>query len=39
MFQPLPELRVDTRKLGNEFFAITSGEKEAPGDWLAFVNK
>jgi branched-chain amino acid aminotransferase len=28
-----------TAALQNEFFAITSGEKEAPGDWLAFVNK
>jgi len=28
-----------TAALQKEFFAITSGEKEAPGDWLAFVNK
>jgi branched-chain amino acid aminotransferase len=28
-----------TAALQNEFFAITSGEKEAPGDWLMFVNK
>jgi branched-chain amino acid aminotransferase len=28
-----------TAELQKEFFAITSGEKEAPGDWLAFVNK
>jgi branched-chain amino acid aminotransferase len=26
-----------TAQLQKEFFAITSGEKEAPGDWLAFV--
>lgn len=28
-----------TAALQKEFFAITSGEKEAPGDWLAFVSK
>lgn len=28
-----------TAALQKEFFAITSGEKEAPGDWLAFVNR
>jgi branched-chain amino acid aminotransferase len=28
-----------TEQLQNDFYAITSGEKEAPGDWLAFVNK
>ena len=28
-----------TAQLQTEFFAITSGEKEAPGDWLAFVGK
>jgi branched-chain amino acid aminotransferase len=28
-----------TAQLQKEFFAITSGEKEAPGDWLAFVSK
>jgi branched-chain amino acid aminotransferase len=28
-----------TAALQNEFFAITSGEKEAPGDWLAFTNR
>ncbi|MBO0861576.1 MAG: branched-chain amino acid transaminase, partial [Chloracidobacterium sp.] len=28
-----------TAQLQNEFFAITSGEKEAPGNWLAFVKK
>jgi branched-chain amino acid aminotransferase len=28
-----------TAALQKEFFAVTSGEKEAPGDWLAFVNK
>ncbi|HMX28800.1 MAG TPA: aminotransferase class IV, partial [Blastocatellia bacterium] len=28
-----------TAALQKEFFAITSGEKEAPGDWLAFVGK
>jgi branched-chain amino acid aminotransferase len=28
-----------TAALQKEFFAITSGEKEAPGEWLAFVNK
>jgi branched-chain amino acid aminotransferase len=28
-----------TVQLQNDFFAITSGEKEAPGDWLAFVSK
>ncbi|MBL8171815.1 MAG: branched chain amino acid aminotransferase, partial [Acidobacteria bacterium] len=28
-----------TAALQKEFFAITSGEKEAPGNWLAFVNK
>jgi branched-chain amino acid aminotransferase len=28
-----------TTQLQNEFFAITSGEKEAPGDWLAFAGK
>lgn len=28
-----------TAELQKEFFAITSGEKEAPGNWLAFVNK
>jgi len=28
-----------TEQLQNEFYAITSGEKEAPGDWLAFVGK
>ncbi|HZN10631.1 MAG TPA: branched-chain amino acid transaminase [Blastocatellia bacterium] len=28
-----------TAALQKEFFAITSGHKEAPGDWLAFVNK
>jgi branched-chain amino acid aminotransferase len=28
-----------TAQLQKEFFAITSGEKEAPGDWLAFTNK
>ncbi|MDX2043588.1 MAG: branched-chain amino acid transaminase [Acidobacteriota bacterium] len=27
-----------TAALQKEFFAITSGEKEAPGNWLAFVN-
>ncbi|MBX3278574.1 MAG: branched-chain amino acid transaminase [Acidobacteria bacterium] len=27
-----------TAELQKEFFAITSGEKEAPGDWLSFVN-
>lgn len=27
-----------TAELQKEFFAITSGEKEAPGNWLAFVN-
>lgn len=26
-----------TEQLQKEFFAITSGEKEAPGDWLTFV--
>jgi branched-chain amino acid aminotransferase len=26
-----------TAELQKEFFAITSGEKEAPGDWLTFV--
>ncbi len=26
-----------TARLQKEFFAITSGEKEAPGDWLTFV--
>jgi branched-chain amino acid aminotransferase len=26
-----------TRQLQTEFFAVTSGRKEAPGDWLAFV--
>ena len=26
-----------TAALQKEFFAITSGEKEAPGDWLSFV--
>jgi branched-chain amino acid aminotransferase len=28
-----------TAQLQTDFFAITSGEKEAPGDWLAFVAK
>lgn len=28
-----------TAALQKEFFAITSGEQEAPGDWLAFVNR
>jgi branched-chain amino acid aminotransferase len=28
-----------TAQLQNEFFAITSGEKEAPGDWLSFASK
>jgi branched-chain amino acid aminotransferase len=28
-----------TADLQNVFFAITSGEREAPGEWLAFVNK
>ncbi len=28
-----------TAILQQEFFAITSGEKEAPGEWLAFVNR
>ncbi len=28
-----------TAALQKDFFAITSGEKEAPGDWLAFVGK
>jgi branched-chain amino acid aminotransferase len=28
-----------TTRLQNDFFAITSGEKEAPGDWLTFVGK
>jgi len=28
-----------TAELQKEFYAITSGEKEAPGDWLAFVEK
>jgi branched-chain amino acid aminotransferase len=27
-----------TAQLQREFFAITSGEKEAPGEWLAFVS-
>jgi branched-chain amino acid aminotransferase len=27
-----------TAQLQQEFFAITSGEKEAPGDWLTFAN-
>jgi len=27
-----------TASLQKEFFAITSGEKEAPGDWMTFVN-
>ena len=27
-----------TAQLQKEFFAITSGEKEAPGEWLTFVN-
>jgi len=26
-----------TKRLQEEFFAITSGRKEAPGDWLTFV--
>lgn len=26
-----------TKRLQEEFFAITSGQKEAPGDWLTFV--
>jgi branched-chain amino acid aminotransferase len=26
-----------TARLQKEFFAITSGEKEAPGEWLSFV--
>jgi branched-chain amino acid aminotransferase len=26
-----------TKQLQEEFFAVTSGKKEAPGDWLAFV--
>jgi branched-chain amino acid aminotransferase len=26
-----------TKRLQEEFFAITSGRKEAPGDWLSFV--
>ncbi|MDX2032453.1 MAG: branched-chain amino acid transaminase [Blastocatellia bacterium] len=26
-----------TAALQNDFFAITSGEKEAPGDWLSFI--
>src|SRR5262249_44008226 len=26
-----------TAQLQNDFFAITSGEKEAPGNWLSFV--
>ena len=28
-----------TAALQKEFFAITSGEKEAPGNWLSFVNE
>ena len=28
-----------TTQMQKEFFSITSGEKEAPGDWLAFINK
>jgi branched-chain amino acid aminotransferase len=28
-----------TASLQKEFFAITSGEKEAPGNWLSFVGK
>jgi branched-chain amino acid aminotransferase len=28
-----------TAQLQKEFFAITAGEKEAPGDWMTFVNK
>ncbi len=28
-----------TAQLQKEFFSITSGEKEAPGNWLAFCNK
>lgn len=28
-----------TAQLQSEFFAVTSGEKAAPGDWLAFVGK
>jgi branched-chain amino acid aminotransferase len=28
-----------TAELQNDFFAITSGEKEAPGEWLSFVAK
>lgn len=27
-----------TAELQKEFFAITSGQKEAPGEWLAFAN-
>jgi branched-chain amino acid aminotransferase len=28
-----------TSQLQKEFFSITSGEREAPGDWLSFTNK
>ena len=28
-----------TAELQKEYFAITSGEKEAPGEWLAFVHQ
>lgn len=28
-----------TEQLQKEFFSITSGEKEAPGDWLSFVKQ
>ena len=28
-----------TAQLQKEFFAITSGEKEAPGDWLTYVRR